>query len=150
MSRDTPQLCPSSIVCTSTPLPTSNKDWLTLFPLFPPKLHHSAVQRHHYTVHYTVTLLLHFSVSLFFISLSLSLLLFFVYLFLHISGTPVLQFSGSLEFWSYRELFNLYFFTFSTFINGLVVVSLFTPFISIPRIPGTLCFKDPCFTVSNT
>ena len=76
-------------------------------------------------------------------SFSLSFLLLFIYLFLRFSRTPelrnsdspILRFSGSLEFRSYGELFNLHFFTFFTFINGLMVVSFFTSIISIPRDP---------------
>ena len=152
-----PQLRPSSTVCTSTLLPTSDKDWLTLFlhfsifPISPfsPFLRSSVTLLHSplcssLRSHF-VTLFLCFSATSFpsFLSSFSSLFIcFFTFPKLQFSNSPILWFSGSLEFQSYRELFNLYLFTSSNFINGLIVVSLYAPFISIPRDP---VFQGPLF-----
>ena len=160
-----PQLYPPSIVCTSSPSLTSDKDWLVsisgflrflrflLFLCFlcflrfsvSPFLWNSVTPlRSH-----TTTQSLHRSVSLFlcYLVFLLSFISSPFYLFVsplfRNSGTPilwffdspVLRFSGSPEFRSYGELFNLHFFTSFTFINGLMVVSFFASVISVPRDP---------------
>ena len=162
MSRDTqsyPQLCPPSIVCTSSPSLTSDKDWLVSisgflrflrFLLFlhflhfsispflrfsvPPKLRHPTTQ----SLHRSVSLFLCYFVFLLSF-ISSPFYLFFSPLFRN-SGTPILRFSDSpvlrfSKFQSYGELFNLHFFTFFTLINGLMVVSFFASVISVPRDP---------------
>ena len=119
--------------------------WFPPFPPFPPflrssetpKLRHPTTQSHHYAVtsslRFSVSLLLRFP-SLFHF-FSFLFICFSAFLELRNSDTPILQFSGSLEFRSYGELFNLHFFTFFTFINGLMVVSFFASIISVPRDP---------------
>ena len=132
------------------------------FPLFPlflrfsvtPKLRTSKTPSPHYAVtqlrsHFIALFLCFFATSFSFSFISSPFYLFVSPLFrnsgtpiLRFSDSPVLRFSSSPEFWSYGELFNLHFFTFFTFINGLMVVSFFASVISVPRDP---VFQGPLF-----